>query len=103
MWRETTPTVIDLAGGELAHVIVEGGEQRDNPVTPPAYTLRDGRFAGPERLAWHEVALEEVYADAAFAKPFAGTVDPAVEDGAGGGRDRIRGAVRPAPSRTPPR
>lgn len=75
VWRETTPTAITLAGGDFSHVLMSDQGVSINPSEVSGYSLKDGEFMHSARLAWHEVALERVYEDAAFAKTFSGDID----------------------------
>jgi alanine or glycine:cation symporter, AGCS family len=75
VWNERVPTEIVLAGGgDLTYVSVD---DLGNATGADAAELvvSEGRFdpAGPI-LAWHEVALEELYVDPERTRPFTGTI-----------------------------
>ncbi len=77
VWKDTTNTPIRLRGGDTSHVTLDAGGVQSDGATPETYVVTDGRFEGTTRLAWHEVALERLYVDAAFAKTFDGEIDVA--------------------------
>ncbi|HSG47248.1 MAG TPA: amino acid carrier protein, partial [Longimicrobiales bacterium] len=89
VWDDRHPTQIALTGGDLSYVeLTEGG--RYHAVAAPAeITLDDGRQAvdvvHTPLLAWHEVAVEELYVDEAQTIPFVGTIRSA--DGVAVGQD----------------
>ncbi|HEY7473225.1 MAG TPA: sodium:alanine symporter family protein [Gemmatimonadota bacterium] len=80
VWDDTVTTQIALSGGDLSYVSerVEGGY---HPIATPGATLEfeAGRPVatgpGAPRIAWHEVALEELYEDAGLTLPFSGSID----------------------------
>lgn len=87
VWQERVPTEISLIGGDLSYVQVDesGGNA---PVPLPTTTLEyvGGAAvdsAGPV-VAWHEVAVGQLYLDPEMTTPFDGTIDA----GAGIATDR---------------
>jgi AGCS family alanine or glycine:cation symporter len=86
-WNARVPTELTLGGGDISWV-VEGHDGSAEPLPAPPAEIRveDGRqagAAGSPRLAWHEVVVEEIYADAALARRFTGRVLPASGRAAG--------------------
>jgi AGCS family alanine or glycine:cation symporter len=82
VWDDTVTTQITLTGGDLSYVsqTEEGGFSGvGTPALP--ITFEAGRptetGVGDPMIAWHEVALTELYVDAALTQPFTGTIDPA--------------------------
>jgi len=82
VWNDTITTQITLAGGDVSYVTTteEGGFRRLE-VAPTGEIRFDGgrptRIApGDPRLAWHEVAIEELFLDRELTRPFTGTIDP---------------------------
>jgi alanine or glycine:cation symporter, AGCS family len=81
VWDERYPTEIQLTGGDLTWVETdEGGRYRAAPA-PAELRIEGGvqdlSAPGTALLAWHEVALEELYSDAEQTRPFTGTIRPA--------------------------
>ncbi|MBW3563560.1 MAG: sodium:alanine symporter family protein [Acidobacteria bacterium] len=75
VWNDTIPTTIELRGGDLSYV-----EQFDDGSfrsTTPSGEIRyeNGQPAGGPVLAWHEVGIEQLWADEARSVPFTGTID----------------------------
>ncbi len=77
-WSARIPTEIALDGGDLGWV-QEQADGRVEPVPAPAEVrVENGRVVGDSaKLAWHEVAVEPLYADAAMSRPFTGRILPA--------------------------
>jgi AGCS family alanine or glycine:cation symporter len=78
---ERVPTLITMAGGDLAYTAVDDGG-RYATVAPPAELRIAGgqhtsRGTGAPLLSWHEVAVEELFVDAQQTVPFTGTIYPA--------------------------
>jgi AGCS family alanine or glycine:cation symporter len=80
VWEERHPTELVLGGGDLSYVeLTEGG--RYHSVGAPesiqiAGGVQDASAVHTPLLAWHEVAVEELYVDADQTIPFAGTIRP---------------------------
>jgi len=83
VWSDTTPTAISLSGGDLSYVAQteDGGFQA---VEAPAEIVVEGgrqvAAAGAPRLAWHEVAVEQLFVDAAMTQPFTGRIVRGYDD-----------------------
>lgn len=81
VWDDTVRTQISLSGGDLSYVS-EAADGRFSGVGTPTEGIRfeAGRpiATAPDapRIAWHEVALTELYVDAELTQPFSGTIDP---------------------------
>ncbi len=75
------PTQITLAGGDLTYVTVDETGHGTAVGAPDAIRISDGIPAGLGQneavLAWHDVALDELYIDAAQTQRFTGEVVPA--------------------------
>ncbi|HSH44971.1 MAG TPA: sodium:alanine symporter family protein [Longimicrobiales bacterium] len=88
-WSATVPTAVTLDGGDISYVAVN--EQGTNVAMGPPASIRysDGAPAATgtsdARLAWHEVAVEQLFVDADMTQPFTGELRPgegrAVDDG----------------------
>jgi AGCS family alanine or glycine:cation symporter len=81
VWNDTVTTQIALSGGDLSYV----SEREDGGFyavgTPSeALVFEEGRPAatqsGAPMIAWHEVALTELFVDAELRQPFVGSIDP---------------------------
>lgn len=78
VWNDRFPTELSLRGGDSSWVVVDerGGMQR--AAAPAELAVVDGHPQGDgARLAWHEVAVERLFTDAAQTLPFTGTLRPA--------------------------
>jgi len=80
VWSERLPTKITLGGGDISYVQVdsEGSQHPADP--PPEIRVEDGKQVageGDAQLAWHEVAVDEIYVDEEQKEPFSGTIRPA--------------------------
>jgi AGCS family alanine or glycine:cation symporter len=82
VWDDTITTQITLSGGDLSYVS-EAESGRFSGVGTPSERIefevgRPAASAGPgaARIAWHEVALTELYVDAELTRPFSGSIDP---------------------------
>ncbi len=76
------PTAIDLTGrGDVTYVVVDETGHGREAAAPDAVRYSDGIPAGMEQsdavLAWHEVALDELFIDPEQTQPFTGEVFPA--------------------------
>ncbi|HUF90552.1 MAG TPA: sodium:alanine symporter family protein, partial [Gemmatimonadota bacterium] len=80
VWDDTHETEIQLTGGDLGWVSLDDGGRYRGVATPSEIVIEDGRQAvdrvGAPLIAWHEVALEELYLDASWQEPFTGTIYP---------------------------
>jgi AGCS family alanine or glycine:cation symporter len=81
VWNDTVTTQISLSGGDLSYV----SEREDGGFyavgTPSdALVFEAGRPAATQpdapMIAWHEVALTELFVDAELRQPFVGSIDP---------------------------
>jgi AGCS family alanine or glycine:cation symporter len=80
VWSERVPTKLTLSGGDISYVQVdeEGSQHGVDP--PTEIRVEHGeQVAGVDepQLAWHEVAVDELYVDEAQTEPFSGTIRPA--------------------------
>ncbi len=73
-------TEIQLIGGDLSYIqLRESGAfmGADTPAELPISNgMQDMGTVGTAMLAWHEVAVEHLYVDAAQTQPFTGVIDP---------------------------
>ncbi len=81
VWADRTPTQITLTGGDLGfRATAEAGSYTNLRTLPVEIPVRDGSQVageiGDPVLAWHEVAVEELYVDAERTRPFTGTIRP---------------------------
>ena len=82
VWKDTVTTQITLGGGDVSYVTSteEGGFRPLPDIPSETITFEDGRpiatAPGDPRIAWHEVALTELYVDSDLSQPFTGTIDP---------------------------
>lgn len=90
VWQERIPTEISLIGGDLSYV-ADNGRGGVSPVDVPSTALQyqngiAASAAGGAMLAWHEVAVEQLFLDSDLSQPFSGSVDSivGVATGAGG-------------------
>ncbi len=79
VWNERHPTPIVLDGGDLSFVSVDAEGRRADVDAPGELVIADGRH--PEALdapmlAWHDVAVEELFVDPEMTTPFSGTIRP---------------------------
>jgi AGCS family alanine or glycine:cation symporter len=80
VWDERHPTPVELYGGDLSWVqMTEDGRYRGT-ATPAEVRIEDGRqdvnVPGVPLVAWHEVAMDELYLDPGHTSPFTGTIYP---------------------------
>lgn len=78
VWNQTTPTVLDLSGGDAT--IISVGENTFTNITQTAELsihYQDGlpSAEGPQ-LAWHDVPVAQLFLDEQQLKPFTGTLLP---------------------------
>lgn len=82
VWNDTITTQITLGGGDVSYVTAteEGGFRRLEGAPAQELRFEGGRpaatAAGDPRIAWHEVALDELFLDSGLTQPFTGTIDP---------------------------
>ena len=76
VWNDTVPTPIELGSGDLSWVVAETGDS-GQPDGPVRYVdgQPDALDGGPV-VAWHEVAVDELFLDPEHTRPFTGTVMP---------------------------
>jgi AGCS family alanine or glycine:cation symporter len=80
VWDDRVPTEIDLSGGDLSYVTVSETGVESEAEPPAEISYVQGRYAGPAGgpvVAWHEVAVPELYLDARMSEPFTGEILPA--------------------------
>ncbi len=87
VYNDRFPTEITLEGGDLSWVSGDAGAGYEDVAVPAEIRIQDGaHVAGSAALvAWHEVAVEELFTDEGRTQPFTGSVFPdrgeAVADG----------------------
>lgn len=81
VYNARVPTEITLGGGDLSYVTVDEAGHGREADTPPAVVRyvdgvpQDDPATAPV-IAWHEVALEQVFTDTEMTQPFTGEVFP---------------------------
>ena len=80
VWKDVTPTQFTLQTGDISYV-QESPDGRIVRMTPTDATgdvrVEDGRLVSDLKLAWHEVAVEELFTDSGRTQPFGGIIRPA--------------------------
>jgi len=80
VWDARIPTEIVMGGGDLTYVQVdEDGHHRPTDV-PEEISIEAGRhvvISEAPMIAWHDVAIDELFVDAEMTRPFTGTIDVA--------------------------
>lgn len=79
VWQQTTPTKIDLNQGDISYVSIHA-EQYAALAAPDTLVIDNGKQIGDLQMAWHEVALSNLYQDAALEQPFTGIILPATQN-----------------------
>ena len=78
VWDDRHPTEITLVGGDLSYVQLTESGRYQSTVTPDEIQVVAGRqdvsAVHAPLIAWHEVAMEELYVDPAQTVPFSGTI-----------------------------
>jgi AGCS family alanine or glycine:cation symporter len=81
VWNERLPTELSVSGGDSAYVVLNADGSISQGAPAPAQIRVNGGepVAGADgaRYAWHEVAIDMFYVDAAQTMPFSGTISPA--------------------------
>ena len=77
VYAERIPTEITLAGGDLSWVSGDAQEGYEGAEAPAQLVIQNGvQASGGVALAWHEVALENLFTDEAMTQPFTGSIFP---------------------------
>ncbi len=76
VWQQTVPTQFTLAAGDRSYVAADSAAHYARVAAPAEIPVADGVQQGPARFAWHEVAVERLYVDAAQTQPFSGVIRP---------------------------
>ncbi len=78
VYSERIPTEITLAGGDLSWVSGDAREGYESVNAPDEIQIQNGRHAAGSTIlvAWHEVALDELFTDAGMTQRFSGSVFP---------------------------
>ena len=85
VWKESVPTVLDLAQGDVSYVETRPDGRIVRVDTPQEIPIVDGRQPPTgARFAWHEVAVERLFIDDARQQPFTGTLLPREGEARGG-------------------
>ncbi len=85
VWKETTPTTIELDTGDIAYVQLEDRRYQKVDVSENLLLhFEDGFLTHSEpaniALAWHDVPVERLFTDQKQVLPFTGTVMPAAQE-----------------------
>jgi AGCS family alanine or glycine:cation symporter len=78
VWNDRIPTEIAIGGGDMAYVVVDEDGHHSAVDMPEQVVVEDGRqlaATGASMIAWHDIALEELFVDEAMTIPFTGTID----------------------------
>ena len=80
VYNERVPTEITLAGGDLSWVSGDAASGYEDVAPPAEIQVQNGtQIAGSAALvAWHEVAVEQLYTDEGMSQAFTGSVFPAL-------------------------
>ncbi len=79
VWSDPIPTEIVLSGGDLGYVTLDEEGRRSSVSAPPELIIQDGRHSvavSEPLLAWHDVAVEELFVDPEMTTRFSGTIHP---------------------------
>jgi AGCS family alanine or glycine:cation symporter len=87
VYNERIPTEITLTGGDLSWVSGDAGAGYEDVAAPSEIQVQNGtQTAGSAALvAWHEVAVEDLYTDEGMTQAFTGSVFPARGEAVDGG------------------
>ena len=80
VWDDRIPTEIVMGGGDLTYVQVDEDGHNHATDAPEEISIADGRhvvIAEAPMVAWHDVAVDELFVDAEMTRPFTGTIDVA--------------------------
>jgi AGCS family alanine or glycine:cation symporter len=79
VYNERVPTEITLVGGDLSWVSGDAGAGYEDVAAPAEIQLQNGvvTAGGATLVAWHEVAVEQLYTDEGMTQAFTGSVFPA--------------------------
>lgn len=78
VWNDRIPTEIAIGTGDMAYVMVDEDGHHTAVDMPEQVTVEAGRqlaATGAPMIAWHDIALEELFVDEAMTIPFTGTID----------------------------
>ncbi|MEM9836208.1 MAG: alanine/glycine:cation symporter family protein, partial [Bacteroidota bacterium] len=76
VWRDTTPTVIDLTASEIAFIDPSADLYAPRNAPDSIHVLA-GQQQGEVQLSWHEVTVQGFFTDEARQLPFSGILLPA--------------------------
>jgi len=77
VWDDRVPTEIVMGGGDLTYVQVDEYGHHHPIDTPVEIRIEQGRHAFTAEaplVAWHDVAVEELFVDPEMTQPFTGTI-----------------------------
>ena len=78
VWDDRHPTEITLTGGDLSYVQLLESGRFQSTATPSEIRIDGGRqdlgVVHAPLIAWHEVAMEELYVDPDQTRPFSGVI-----------------------------
>jgi AGCS family alanine or glycine:cation symporter len=74
VWREPFPTAFTLTGGDGSYVARDTDAHYARVTAPAEIRVDGGVQQGTVHFAWHEVAVERLFVDAAHATPFTGVL-----------------------------
>ena len=78
VWDDRIPTEIAIGGGDMAYVTVDEDGHHTPVDMPEQVMVENGRqlaATGAPMIAWHDIALDELFVDAEMRIPFTGTID----------------------------
>ena len=78
VYSERIPTEITLGGGDLSWVSGDAQAGYESVNAPPEIQIQNGRHAAGSAtlVAWHEVAVDELFTDEGMTQRFSGSVFP---------------------------
>ena len=87
VYNERVPTEITLAGGDLSWVSGDAAAGYEDVAPPAEIQVQNGTQTSGSAafVAWHEVALEQLYTDEGMTQAFTGSVFPARGEAVDGG------------------
>jgi AGCS family alanine or glycine:cation symporter len=81
VWNEAVPTEITLSGGDLSYVTQDEDGGFESVGSPAEILVENGEpiaTTGQAMIAWHEVAVLELFTDPEMTRPFTGRVEPSL-------------------------
>ncbi|MDX2247862.1 MAG: sodium:alanine symporter family protein [Bacteroidia bacterium] len=75
VWNQKTPTELIMGASDISWV-EQAGEKIEYVAAPAELVVSSGVPQGKTQFAWHEVAVSEIYTDAAHTQKFSGKILP---------------------------